>query len=79
MYKCKNLSWFNINKFKKLSRGNVCFEFTKEDFFKGYNSLNPINKLLYNKNVKLLKYNREYIGYMWFTRICKNFYKINSI
>ncbi len=79
MYKCKKLSWFNINKFKKLSRGNVCFEFTKEDFFKGYDTLNPIGKLLYNKNVKLLKYNRNYIGYIWFTRICKNFYRINSM
>ncbi|GAA0120706.1 MAG: GNAT family N-acetyltransferase [Clostridium argentinense] len=79
MYRCKNLSWFNINKFKKLCEENICFNFTKEDFFKGYNNLNIIEKILYNKNVKLLKHNKEYIGYIWVNKICQNFYRINSM
>lgn len=79
MYRCKKLNWFNINKFRKLNRENICFDFTKEDFFKVYNELNIFEKFLYNKNVKLLKCNKEYIGYIWVNNICKNFYKINSM
>ncbi len=76
MYKWEGLNSQNINVIKNLFEP-IEYE-TEESLFDLYNSNNLFKRILLWKNIKFLKINNEYIGFIWFTKIDKSIYRINS-
>jgi GNAT superfamily N-acetyltransferase len=62
----------------ELNNQRAEFNSLNEDFFSFYNNLNSLQKILLTRQVTLLKYNNQYVGYIWIDKERKNQYFINS-
>lgn len=76
MYKWEGLNSQNINIIKSLFE-SIEYE-AEESLMDIYNSNNLFKRILLWKNIKFLKINNEYIGFIWFTKIDRSIYRINS-
>lgn len=79
MYSIINLNHKNFELFKRMNAYNNIFNRLNENFIESYEAANIILKLVMRRNVKLLKNENEYIGYIWTTPSYKDSLKINSI
>lgn len=79
MFNSLKLDNDNINILKKLNLARNEFNRLNKDFFNFYNKLNFIQKYFVRKKVNLLKYNGEYIGFIWIKCIKKQIYSIQSM
>ncbi len=75
MYKLESLNDINLSLMDYL---NVPTEHKKE-LKELYRNKNIIKKLLFRKEVRFLKENSKYIGFIWFNKIGKNSYRIHCI
>jgi len=66
----------NINIIRNLFE-SIEYE-AEESLMDIYNSNNIFKRILLWKNIKFLKINDEYIGFIWFTKIDRSIYRINS-
>lgn len=65
MYRFYTLNKNNMNDFKLLNECRTNFNKLNKDFFYQYHNLNQFQQLLIKKQVKLLKNDYRYIGYIW--------------
>lgn len=65
MFKCVSLTINNLKDFRKINTCNKEFNELNKDFFELYDGANFFEKSLLKRQVKLLKDNTEYIGYIW--------------
>lgn len=81
MYKSESLRISTINELTHLNSKRLSFNLLNEDFFKYYRKCNLIGKYLLRKQVYLLKYNSQYIGYLWYSKIGskKRVFFINAV
>lgn len=79
MYELNYLNKSNMREFKKLNELRINFNNINKDFFCIYNKKNPVQKFLQKREIRLLKKDCNYIGYIWFSNIRNCNYKINSI
>lgn len=79
MLTCINLNNSNLEHLKKLNKNRRSFNELNEDFFKTYNKMNFVQKYFLKKNVKLLKNDEEYIGYIWVDNNYSREYKIKAM
>jgi ribosomal protein S18 acetylase RimI-like enzyme len=77
MYKLEGLNNININLLKNIYITDE-YKF-KSNLKEILNSSNFLRRLLLWKNIKFLKVYDEYIGFIWFNKVDKNSYKINSM
>lgn len=78
MYKCEYLTVKKLQHFKILNDNRKIFNSMNQDFFAYYNDKNPLQKYVLRRQVYLLRFNNDYIGYLWITKYNKNNYFINS-
>jgi ribosomal protein S18 acetylase RimI-like enzyme len=78
MYKCEKLTKRKIYHFTELN--NTCWGFNilNKDFFELYNKASFTERIFLRSQVKLLKFNNEYIGYLWMKKCSDGYYSINS-
>ncbi|MCY6484061.1 GNAT family N-acetyltransferase [Clostridium aestuarii] len=79
MYEVTSLTKNNMGEFKKLNALKDEFNRVNKDYFKIYNRLNSFQKFLLRKKVRLLKYNYEYIGYIWIGNTSKSNCEISAM
>lgn len=79
MYELVELNKNNINEFKELNRLKNHFNKLNKDFFETYYNQNYFKQFLQKKNVKLLKKDSIYIGYIWCENLRKYIYKIQAL
>ena len=79
MYECVNLNKQNMDDFKKLNKFNIKFNELNEDFYEFYSKCNFPQQVISRRKVKLLKYNNEYLGFIWYEYINKNICIIKSM
>jgi len=65
MFTIVSLNKKNIYDFKKLNDRRRVFNRLNEEFFTLYEKCNFIDKYALRRQVKLLKYNNDFIGYIW--------------
>lgn len=75
MYKLENLNDINLTLMDDL---NIPVKH-KMELIELYKNKNIIKKLFFRKDVRFLKIKNQYIGFLWFTKLDKNIYKINWI
>lgn len=78
MFKCVSLTMNNLKYFRRINNFNQQFNELNKNFFELYDGMNFFEKTLLKKQVKLLKNNSEYIGYIWVVKD-EDFYIIKSI
>lgn len=77
MYKLEGLNNINMNLIENLQ---VYDEYRwKYNLVRLFNSNNLLKRLMLWKNIKFLKVENEYVGFIWFDKLDRNRYKINSI
>lgn len=77
MYKYEFLQLKNFSCFKKLINNDSNYK--NFELLSEYGKMPFLFRCIYNRNIIMLKKQREYIGYMWITRYEYNHYKINRI
>jgi GNAT superfamily N-acetyltransferase len=65
MFKWEKLTKSNMRYLKQLSFYNEIFNSLNSDFFSAYTNYNYFQRILQKRNVRILKYNSNYIGYIW--------------
>ncbi|MEG1254433.1 GNAT family N-acetyltransferase [Clostridium sp.] len=75
MYKLETLNNSNLN---LIHNFNITNEY-KEELIEICNNKNIFKKLLFGKNIKFIKLYDKYIGFMWFTKLQHQSYKIHCI
>jgi ribosomal protein S18 acetylase RimI-like enzyme len=78
MYKCEYLTLKKLQYFKILNDNRKVFNSMNQDFFSYYNNKNPLQKYALRRQVCLLRFDCNYIGYLWITRYNRENYFINS-
>lgn len=66
MITLEKLTLFNINYFRKLYDKNTNSYISENGFFETYDRESFILKFIIRKQVKLFKFENEYIGYIWY-------------
>ena len=66
MISVEKLSLFNIEAFRKLYNKNQISYACNQNFFQLYDDESFIVKYIIRKQVKLLKFEKEFIGYIWY-------------
>ena len=66
----------NMENFKSLYCDNFRLKSYNKDFFKSYENQNFLVKFLYRKYIKLIKYDNNYIGYIWYENSYDNYVKV---
>lgn len=79
MYELVELNKNNINEFRELNALKDEFNKLNKDFFKIYHKQNYFHQFLQKKNVRLLKKDSIYIGYIWCENLRKYIYKIQAL
>lgn len=79
MYDCVFLNKKSLHHLLRLNSTREAFNKLNEDFIEYYSNLNFTKQLLMRKRVKLLKYNDEYIGYIWYSKSHSESFTINSM
>jgi len=75
MYKLETLNNSNLN---LINNFNITNEY-KEELIDICTNKNIFKKLLFGKNIKFIKSDDKYIGFMWFTKLQHQSYKIHCI
>ena len=79
MFIIVSLNKKNIYEFKKLNDKRRIFNELNEDFFSIYEQCNFIDKYALRRQVKLLKDNNNFLGFIWFVKEDNNTFFIRSI
>ncbi|MDP4087663.1 MAG: GNAT family N-acetyltransferase [Bacillota bacterium] len=81
MYKSERLQIATINELSRLNSKRLTFNLLNEDFSKYYRKSNFFGRYLLRRQVRLLTYNSQYIGYLWYSKIGtkKGVYCINAL
>ena len=75
MYKLETI---NISNFNYINKFNITKEY-RDELFEICSNKNIFKKFLLGKNIKFIKTNKQYIGFMWFSKIHYQNYKIHCI
>lgn len=78
MYKWEKLSKQKIDHLIKLNETRTDFNVLNEDFFAVYDKANFVEKIFLRREIRLLKNNEEYVGYIWVRRFKKRQYQIQA-
>lgn len=79
MYKCEKLNKSNYCYLDNFNSSRFLFNSLNKDFMYEYKKANFIEKFFIRKQVKIIKFDRNFIGYIWFNKYQKNHYIINSL
>jgi GNAT superfamily N-acetyltransferase len=78
MYKWEKMTNNKIEHLIKLNEIRNEFNVLNEDYFATYNKASFVERLFLRTQIRLLKYNEQYIGYLWIRKYKKNHYQIRS-
>lgn len=79
MFKCVSLNNKNLHSFLRLNNLREKFNDLNEDFYEDYINASLAKRFFLRKDVTLLKYKNEIIGYLWIKKTNKYYDTINSM
>jgi ribosomal protein S18 acetylase RimI-like enzyme len=79
MYNCIQFSEKYLEPLEKLNKLSANFNPCNKNFLERYNKLSYIQRYFEKKKVKLLKYNDEYVGFIWLRHIKVRLFNIEAL
>ncbi|AAK79804.1 GNAT family N-acetyltransferase [Clostridium acetobutylicum] len=79
MFTCEKLNDKNLSLFIQFNKKRKGFNVLNKDFFDVYNKTSMIRKFFIRKNVNILKFDREYVGYTWLEKKNRDTVEIKSM